>query len=242
MNARITFSSLALATTLATGCTTTPELTGQLNSVASSAPQHGMNGAAPHVTPEDWIDQGALITLYAADTTTAAMDFHMGNPGSIIQDHEVRNRNSHMAFGVYGANAFVIGIQGGDKGYLVDLGSSTELAERYQYAETVGNNQGFASIRFVDGELVIRSDNHDNKLQPLGINEALASQDRNAKQAPVVYGHVYVARVQRDENPAKDLYAKFKVVEFIPDQSVTIRWMPLLLFDPYNTNQRPTPR
>ena len=67
MNARITFSSLALATTLATGCTTTPELTGQLNSVASSAPQHGMNGAAPHVTPEDWIDQGALITLYAAD-------------------------------------------------------------------------------------------------------------------------------------------------------------------------------
>ena len=241
MKIRISLSSFALVLSLLSSCSTT----GQQNNVSPVSMQDGkdgMHGGTPSSRPEDWADQGELVTLYAADTNTDSMNFFTGGPGGIIQDHQVKNRGSQMNFDGYYANAFTVGIQGGERGYIVDLGSSVELAERYQYNETVGYNLGFASIRFEAGQLVIQSDHPDAPTQPLVEGAALSSQDRNANHAPTVFGHVYLARIQRGEDPAKDLYIKFKVVEHIPNQSATIRWMQLPQITPTKTVQPLTPR
>lgn len=69
-----------------------------------------------------------------------------GRHGLVIQDDEVRNRDSHVDFDWYHSGAFTAGIQGGEEGLVHDLGTVQELEARL-------GGPPLEVLRWVDGEL-----------------------------------------------------------------------------------------
>jgi hypothetical protein len=94
-----------------------------------------------------------------------------------------------------------------------------ELKDGYQ--ETVGGGQGFASLRFENGKMVILKDLRTGAVQELEEGSQLLTA---GQAAPVKLGHVYVVRLTDRRDKSFTLYAKLIVVDYRPDQSVTIRW------------------
>jgi len=186
-----------------------------LTLAALIVPQHGMDGAAADARGE-WF--GQITTLYANDPVASRLNFGDGGFGAVYQDDKVWNRSSDVDFGAYNSGHFTVGIEGGQEGAILDLGSHTELAQRYGYEETVGKGQGYASIRFEDGRLVILANYEDGTTQPLA-EEAALDQPQSGAKAPVQAGHVYLVRL-----PGRGRTVKLLVLEHVPDQSVTFRW------------------
>lgn len=186
----------------------------QLSSVAVAFPQ---NGATDRT--------GTLSTMHALDPIGALLSLRDGAPGHVFQDHIVKNRDSHISFHVYAKDSFQVGIQGGDRGVIIDLGSDAALQSRYGYADTVGNGQGFASIHIEQGRILIGKDYETGEYQPLKEFDELSKARKDANVSHVVLGHIYLVRI---DSPDKEpLYAKLKVVAFVPGESVTIRWLRL---------------
>src|SRR5262245_11063799 len=94
---------------------------------------------------------GEIATLYALDPITSHLSLNDGQTCTVVQSNLAYNRDSQLSFDTYERNSFRVGIQGGEVGSIVDLGSADELRSRYGYEETVGNVQGFTSIHF-EGE------------------------------------------------------------------------------------------
>ncbi|NNM25131.1 MAG: hypothetical protein HKO59_03930 [Phycisphaerales bacterium] len=184
--------------------------------------QDGADGDAR--TPRSSFLAEGLTTLYAHDPIARALSFSDGRYGAMIQDHEVRNRNSDIDFGGYVAGAFSVGIEGGREGAIVDLGHADTLGERYGFRETVGGGQGYASIRFVEGDLHIRS--NGRATQPLKEAAGLTQCRRNASAATRM-GHVYLVRLIDRHDESFELVAKFMVVEHRDGESATLRWQQL---------------
>src|SRR4051812_2372414 len=97
----------------------------ELTSVTSSA------------TDDDSANGSVLYTFWSNDPITHALSLADGLPGGMFQDHQVKNRDSYIEFDHYQADGFTVGIQGGDKGCIVDLGEETNFAARYGVKETV---------------------------------------------------------------------------------------------------------
>jgi len=96
-----------------------------------------------------------ITTLYANDPIAHSLCFTDGKEGGVFQDGEPRNRCSHIEFDAYKMGSLSVGIEGGELGRIIDLGSDDDLSKQYGYQQTVGKGQGFASIEFRDGKLVI---------------------------------------------------------------------------------------
>ena len=168
-----------------------------------------------------------LITLHTLDPVTHSMSFGDGTHGGVIQDHEVRNVASDIELGNYFEGEFSVGIEGGRLGSIIDLGTGDDLSERYRYEETVGGGQGFASIRFVDDELVILDDDGLRTVQPLAEAAALFDAQTSGAHARVHLGHVYLVRLTDRHDAAFERVAKLLVVAHRPGESVTFRWVRL---------------
>ena len=152
-------------------------------------------------------------TLRATDFLAAGLDFETGFPGGIVQDREVKNRGQHIELGNYNEESFTVGIQGGENGAILDLGHFSDLAAREGYPETVQGGQGFASIHFRDGELVILDERDPkNTYQPFvqGDDFVNAPVSAGSDTAPARLGHVYLVRIVRSGEP--ELITKFLVV------------------------------
>lgn len=166
---------------------------------------------------------GAITTLYALDPITASLSLRDGKPGTVFQDYVAKNRDSQISFHVYTKDSFRVGIQGRDRGVIVDLGSDEELRTRYGFADTVGSGQGFASIHIGQGRGLIGKDYQSGQFQPLKEFDELGLAREDADVARVVLGHTYLVRIDSGRN--EPLYAKLKVVAYLPGESVTIRWL-----------------
>ena len=164
---------------------------------------------------------GEIATLYALDPTTSHLSLNDGKPGAVVQGNLLYNRDSQLSFGTYEKDSFRVGIQGGEVGVIVDLGSADDLRSRYSYVETVGNVQGFTSIHLEDGRAVILKDYRTKQFQPLREFDELERDRRGGDVAAVVVGHTYLVRIR---NGKVNSYAKLKVLAFVPEQYVTIRW------------------
>jgi len=164
---------------------------------------------------------GGVVILYAHDAQLATLSFTDGKSGMTMKDHEIYNRDSHLAFEIYDKNNLRVGIQGLERGSIVDLGSGDELEARYGYRETVGKSQGFASIHREAGKLVIFQDRQKHTFQPLK-EAALLDKTEEMTSAPVLVGHIYLVRISQAET--ETVSAKLRVLAFTPGQSVTIRW------------------
>jgi hypothetical protein len=166
-----------------------------------------------------------ITTLYAVDPAASSLCFADGKEGGAIEHGGVFNRCSHIEFDHYNAGQLSVGIQGGELGSIVDLGTAADLGKEYGYAERVGNGQGFASLTFRDGKLMIRKGARYTDLQDLVEGAQLLKETPHSVAAAVAKpGHTYLARIIDRHNPDFQILVKLLVLKAVPGESVTFRW------------------
>jgi hypothetical protein len=162
-----------------------------------------------------------LATLHALDPLSRTLCLRDGEPGGLFQDNEVKNRCSDIDFNTYTFGSFTVGIEGGRQGNIIDLGTAYNLKMKYGYQETVGNGQGFASLRIENGKIVILKDHKTGAVQELEEGRGLQNAGR---AATVKLGHIYLVRLTDRHEKTFNLIAKLIVVDYRPNESVTVRW------------------
>jgi hypothetical protein len=165
-----------------------------------------------------------ITTLYANDPIAHSLCFADGKEGGVFQDGEPRNRCSHIEFDAYKIGNLSVGIQGGDVGHIIDLGTDDQLSKQYGYQQTVGKGQGFASIEFRDGKLVIVKDRRAGTRQELIEGSHLFEASRGMSSAEAKPGHIYLVRISDSHNKDFQILVKLLVLTASPGESVTFRW------------------
>jgi len=165
-----------------------------------------------------------ISTLYANDPIAHSLCFTDGKEGGVFQNGEPRNRCSHIEFDAYKVGNLSVGIQGGEVGRIVDLGTDDELSKQYGYQQTVGGGQGFASIEFRDGKLLIVKDRRAGTRQELTEETRLFEASRGMSSAEAKAGHIYLARITDSHNRDFQILVKLLVLTARPGESVTFRW------------------
>lgn len=169
--------------------------------------------------------QTGLATLYALDPLTQSLCLRDGGPGLVFEAGQKRNRCSDLNFGSYSPNAFAVGIEGGRRGVILDLGTPQEMKSKYGFEETVGWGQGFASIAVRQGKALILKDYRSGRLQELAESARLFNEPSQASSsAPVKVGHIYLLRITDSHQKDYEMIAKLLVVANVPGESVTVRW------------------
>jgi hypothetical protein len=179
---------------------------------------------APEIEP---VTPGGVTTLYALDPLAQSFCFRDAGTGLVFQKNEVRNRCSDINYNSYYAEHFAVGIEGARLGAIVDLGTTEDLKKKYGYEETVGGGQGFASVHFENGKLVILKDRNSREMQNLKEATQIFGQPTPGAKAPVKLGHIYLARIADGRDTNVQVLVKLLVVAHVPGESVTIRWQPL---------------
>lgn len=173
-----------------------------------------------HASRQSGADAGGVVTIYAWDPLGGAISLATGEGAYVVRDAEVRVKESDLVFHHYQANSFTAGPQGGRIAGILDLGSGHDLQERYGYPETVGNKQGYGSLRIHDGNLVIGRD-------PKVVDTKGLFEGKVQKHAPVVVGHMYLVRVADENDRSYERLVKLIVLANEPGVSVTLRWQRL---------------
>ena len=167
-------------------------------------------------------------TLYAHDFQRRGLSFESGEHGVVVRDHQVFNDDVEIDFGNYAVDALTVGIQEGELGGIVDLGTGAELAARYGYEETVGGGQGFASIHREPRGIVIVQDRALGSFQELReAGDVQLARLTQQHSAAVRLGHVYLIRLADERGPESDRMVKLQVTGHRPGESVTFVWQPL---------------
>src|SRR5262252_3668213 len=150
----------------------------------------------PH-SPSGFSDtqvSGGIATLYAADPLLRTFCFADGGAGHVFQNHQLLNRCSDIAYN-YQPESLSVGMEGARLGTIVDLGSPTELAQRYDYGDGWVKGQGYASLRVQDGKVLVAKGRDSQAVQPLKESSLLFKEGKSTASAPVKLGNVYLARI-----------------------------------------------
>ncbi len=203
-----------------------------LSALTLTAPgQEGVSGAADARAAERReVEQrvtGGVVTLYALDPLARTLCFADGRDGHVFQENEVRNRCSDLDFGSYREGHFSVGVEGARLGAIVNLGTADELRQRYGYPETVGNGQGFASLRAESGRVLVLKGVRPHAEQELKESALLFGEGAGAASASVKLGNIYLVRLTDRRDRAFERVVKLKVIAHTPNESVTIRWQAL---------------
>jgi hypothetical protein len=166
-----------------------------------------------------------LTTLFALDPVSSSLCFADGQAGYVMQQGGVFNRCSNIEFDHYNAGRLTVGIQGGEEGLIVDLGTAEDLKKEYGYNETVPNGQGFASITFYEGKIKIRKSGQKGELQELREGEQFLRQPvQSSASATAKAGHIYLARIVDRHKKDFQILVKLLVLKAVAGDSVTFRW------------------
>jgi len=170
------------------------------------------------------------VTLYAHDFLRRTVSLATGEYGMAIEGHRVVNIDSELDFGNYYPDQMLAGVQGAQVGEMFDLGTGAELAQRYGYQETVGGGQGFASIHFENGQLVILADYAAQTFQPFteGIRFRNAVPPTSSRPIDAQTGHLYLARITDSTDPQFERFVKLIVTAHTPDEQVSVAWQEIL--------------
>ena len=193
---------------------------------AQGGTNDGSSTQAAERTEIDTRVRGGIVTLYALDPLARIFCFADGKDGHIFQQNEVRNRCGDVDFNSYNAGSFTVAVDGGRVGRIVDLGNTTELKQRYGYQETVGNGQGFASLRVEAGRVVILKDLKAHTVQDLKESALLFQEGVSNASATIRLGNLYLVRLNDLRDRAFRI-VKLMVIAYTPSESVTIRWQVL---------------
>lgn len=189
--------------------------------------QAGTDGSSGQAAGRTQIETkviGGIVTLYALDPLSRTYCFADGKDGHVFQNYEVRNRCSDIDFNNYNPGGFSVGIEGGRVGRIIDLGNVNELRQRYGYDETVGNGQGYASLRFEEGRVAILKDRRSQTVQELKESGLLFQEGTPSASSPVRLGNIYLVRLTDRHEKAFQRIVKLMVIAHTPNESVTIRW------------------
>ena len=165
-----------------------------------------------------------ISTLYANDTISNTLCFEDGQPGGVIQKGGVYNRCSHINFDNYKTTSLSVGIEGGQVGRIIDLGTADELSKQYGYGEGVFKGQGFASIEFREGKVLILKERYKPGRQELLQAARLFEKGESIASAEAKVGHIYIARISDTHTPEFQILVKLLVLSVRPGESVTFRW------------------
>ncbi|HZI47451.1 MAG TPA: hypothetical protein VFD75_06615 [Pyrinomonadaceae bacterium] len=165
-----------------------------------------------------------ITTLYANDPLAHSLCFTDGKEGLIFQNGEPRNRCSHIDFDAYKTGSFSVGIEGGELGQIIDLGTDDELSKQYGYQQTVGKGQGFASIELRDGKLVIVKDRKVGTRQELTQGASLFERGQSSASAVATAGHIYLVRISGMHDKNFQILVKLLVLTAKPGELATFRW------------------
>jgi hypothetical protein len=167
----------------------------------------------------------SIVTMYALDPLARTFCFRDGRYGHELSDWSVYNRDSEIDFDSYKNGSFSVGIQGGQVGTIIDLGSNAYLQKKYKYSETVGNGQGYASIHRKNNTLLIlKAAPYNHTFQRMEESNELFREGTSGASASVNLGHLYVLRITDYSQTAFEHIVKMLVIAYKPNESVTIRW------------------
>lgn len=158
--------------------------------------------------------QSTLATLYTNDPMRNGYDFERSDYGTVIQNGQVKNGGTHIVYGTYAPHDFSVGVQGGDTGVILDLGTDQDVATRIGASQTVGGGQGYAGLT--------RTGEHFNDSEADKLFTIAPTSDA---EAAAVLGHLYLLRITRADKT--DLIVKLLVVSLDSDASVAFQWIRL---------------
>jgi len=190
-----------------------------LNASTSAQPFANSNARASTLPPVSIIS-----TLYSNDPAAHALCFTDGGEGATLQKNGISNRCSHLDFDKYNSGALTVGIEGGELGKIIDLGTADDLRKQYGYEETVGNGNGFASIEVQDGKVLILKTLYKPVRQELTLANALFEKGASGASAVAKVGHIYLARLTDSHDKDFQILVKLLVLSVRPGESVTLRW------------------
>lgn len=167
-----------------------------------------------------------LTTLYALDPLTQSFCFTRNCEGGVIKDNTLLNSGSEIDFGNFSPNSFTCGVSVGTTAAIVDIGTAENLETEYGYHETMGNGQGYASIRLAEKTLKIKSKSDDDNSEGQELKEGVQIMRglKKLAEARVALGHIYLLHTSSPSPEPTDAFVKMLVVAYQPDQFVTIRW------------------
>jgi hypothetical protein len=164
--------------------------------------------------------QSDIVTTFVLEYDTAdpyarifCQESGVGNFIPPVNDpyHEFQMCRFGISYNVYASGAFSVGIEGGNKGLYSDLGTTSDVDNRYGVPETAGGAVAFSSLHYnmSAGQWVIAAKN-GNGFQPLLPSDVPAKDGGNI---PVNQGHIYLLAMN---DPARDpsnfLFGKFLVL------------------------------
>ena len=155
-----------------------------------------------------------ISTLYSNDPVAHTLCLIDGREGGVFQEGEARNRCSHIDFDTYKLGNLTVGIQGGEAGAIVDLGSWRDLR----------TNQAFPQIRFIEGKVLMVQDPRFGKPEELTAAAQLFQPSKSLASVEALPGHIYLARITDRHNKDFQILVKLLVLSVKPGESVTFRW------------------
>jgi hypothetical protein len=166
-----------------------------------------------------------ISTLHVLDPLLNTLSMRDGGAGSVFKENAVYNRQSDINYSSMRDGEFTVGIEGNNRGWIVDLGSPLYLSKKYGYEETSGNGQGYASIGLRLGKISLLKNYCIKNTTPIAEAEQLfAEWDHDKSHAPVKLGHIYLVRITDGTGRKFELIAKLLVIGYRPGESVTFRW------------------
>ena len=195
--------------------------------LATNAPGLAQQFATRATRAATFPTASTISTLYSNDPIAHSLCFADGGEGGTIQNGGVFNRCSHIDFDNYQAGGLSVAIEGGEIGRIIDLGTPDDLSKQYGYQETVGKGQGFASIVFQEGKVLILKKRYKETRQELVQAAQLFAPGISNASAEAKAGHIYLARITDRHNANFQILAKLLVLSVKPGESVTFRWATL---------------
>lgn len=187
---------------LTTGATAVACADGYTGVVSMDGGSSGAQGECSVPDAQPLFNSGE-VTLQSEVLGERTYDFDRGAFGEIVRDGTPYNQGAHLRFT---SGNFVVAIQGGDYGTIVDLGYDRDVKARSGVSECAG----FEGLAVVGGVF-----NDPNA-------EAVWTKEPNWNdQAAAIVDHVYVIHITRKDNP--DLIVKLIVQELSADR-VHFRW------------------
>jgi hypothetical protein len=171
------------------------------------------------------IVSGGLATLYALDPLARALCFRDGRTGMSFEKNRWANRCSDLSFTLAGEGSLVTGIEANRVAAIVDLGTPNQLRERYGYEDADNGGEGFASLQLTGQTvMILKEDSPQEKLQPLKEAAKLFSELGPSANSSIKLGHIYLMRITDQKDRDFQRIVKVIVIEYRPNESVTLRW------------------
>jgi hypothetical protein len=171
------------------------------------------------------IVSGGLATLYALDPLARALCFRDGKTGMSFEKNRWANRCSDLSFTLAGEGSLVTGIEANRVAAIVDLGTPNQLRERYGYEDADNGGEGFASLQLTGQTvMILKEDSPQEKLQPLKEAAKLFSELGPSANSSIKLGHIYLMRITDQKDRDFQRIVKVIVIEYRPNESVTLRW------------------